>query len=153
MWTLGPHWDLFAHHSLLWSWRLVLIFHYKQEWPADWLYHILLPHLTRDTLQVEGPKLPMDCQHTTIIKTEKTLFRFTLTVFCHHPTFYVTALPVWCNLRDILAIHTWAMPKYIKVLYRRLQQSILPWWQTHTQDWNCANDVSYMITAGNERIW
>lgn len=49
---------------------------------------------------------------------------------CH----LITALPVWCNLKDILPIHTWAMPKYLKVLYRRLQESIFPRWQTHTHD-------------------
>lgn len=155
MWTLGPHWDLFAHHSLLWSWRLVLIFHYKQEWPADWLYHILLPHLTRDTAGRRAKAangLPTYYYHQNwenFIPLHVDGVLSSPDFLCH----LITALPVWCNLRDILAIHTWAMPKYIKVLYRRLQQSILPWWQTHTQDWNCANDVSYMITAGNERIW
>lgn len=131
MWTLGPPWDPFAHGSLLWSWRLVLIFHYKQAWPADWLYHILLPHLTRDTLQVEGPKLPMDCQHTTTSKLRK------LYSASRWRCFVITRLsmsPHHCA-SCVMQFKRYTGNSYLghaKVLYRRLQESILPWWQTHT---------------------
>lgn len=156
MWTLGPHWDLFAHHSLLWSWRLVLIFHYKQEWPADWLYHILLPHLTRDTLQVEGPKLPMDCQHTTTSKLRK------LYSASRWRCFVITRLsmsPHHCA-SCVMQFKRYSGNSYLghaKVYKSTVQATPAKHFammtNTHTQDWNCANDVSYMITAGNERIW
>lgn len=153
MWTLGPNWDLFAHHSLLWSWRLVLILQ------ARVACRLAVPHTFApfDKRHSAGRRakaangLPTYHYHQNwenFIPLHVDGVLSSPDFLCH----LITALPVWCNLRDILAIHTWAMPKYLKVLYRRLQESILPWWQTHTQDWNCANDVSYMITAGNERI-